>query len=249
MPIPTLPGIGGGNINDIVDSLERQRKYIEWLLNSLDTDNVKELNADVVNTGVLNTNLVTVKSTLSGSAYLQIDGLGIRANNGFVNTFEIDSTGSAYFRGNVTSDATITGATIRTGDVGTDRIEISGGKFRGLNSSGQITGLYFDIGAVAGTGIADFYLYHNGTPLVQFYDNISSYSIRPASGVSSWDLGRTGATTYAYGTWDFTNASKVGLNHNHGIPAGTQLLYGHYNSGTSSWVIDGAYSFSTTGPT
>lgn len=54
MPVPSLSTITGKDIQEIVDSLEKQRKELSWLLQSLDNSNVKELNAEVINAGVIN---------------------------------------------------------------------------------------------------------------------------------------------------------------------------------------------------
>lgn len=54
MPVPGFSSVVGTNIEEIVDSLEKQRKELMWLLQSLDTTNVKELNAEVINAGRIN---------------------------------------------------------------------------------------------------------------------------------------------------------------------------------------------------
>lgn len=98
---------------------------------------------------------------------------------------------------------TITGGTVRTGGIGTDRIELSGGKLRGITSSGSITGLFFDIGTYAGTGIADLFLYHNGSKLLQLFDEISNYRISGMPG--GWmSLGSASSSVFASGSWSFS---------------------------------------------
>jgi hypothetical protein len=196
---------------------------------------------------------VTLRNDLVGSNYLNISPSGMFAwdASNSRKTFEIDSSGKAYFRGDITSDAVITGATIRSGAVGTNRIELSAGIFRGLTDSGQKTGLYFDISTIAGTGIADLFLYHNNTKLVDFYDNITSYSIKGSSSSTGLILGGSSATTYAEGSWDFNYATIYNLitnsagshshsggtgsygGHNHGISPGTVLLT---DTGSVVWV-------------
>lgn len=242
MPYPAIPSISGGSIDELVDSLERLRKYTEWMLTSLDTQNVKELDADVVNTGTLNANLVTVRSDL-GAGYLQIDGTGLRANDGYKNTFEIDYLGNAYFRGNITSEATITGATIRTGAPGTAHLELEAGGFRGVTADGKLSGLVFN---PTSTDVVDLFLYHSGAKLVEFYDDYNMYHIRGTSSSSALTLGGYAAPTVASGTWNFTNTTIQGLTtdnpgtHNHGIPDGTVLQTA--SGGTVTFVASGGHT-------
>lgn len=225
MPTPQFGGLGDNpTLPDVIDYVYKLEKELNYLLQNLDTSNVNRLDAKVIKVGTLDANLVTIRSDLSGTSYLQMDTNGIRANNGTINTFEIDSTGAAYFRGNITSDATITGATIRTGAVGTDRIELSGGKFQGLTSSNQTTGLYFDIGTIAGTGIADLFLYHNNTKLAEFYDGLTYFAIRGSAGATGFMLGGTAVTTRPEGTWNFTAPSDLLFNTATTATAGTATL-------------------------
>lgn len=51
MPVPSFSSIKGDTQEQLVDSLEKLRKELWWLLQSLDTSNVKELNAEVINAG------------------------------------------------------------------------------------------------------------------------------------------------------------------------------------------------------
>lgn len=226
-----------------------------------------------VNTVEINTNgnatfkQVTLRNDLTGSNYINIDTSGIYAwdNALLLKSFEINSSGKAYFRGDITSDATITGATIRSGAVGADRIELSSGKFRGITAAGDVTGLYFDIGTISGTGIADLFLYHNGTKLLEFYDNVTSYSIKGASTSTGLILGGTSATTYTEGSWDFNSATILNLvtdsagshshgsatgsygGHDHGIPNGTVLMVDGGGTVTFSSVSDHWHSISSDG--
>lgn len=65
MPIPTLAEISGEDIVDLIDSLEKQRKELQFLLSSLDNSNVVELNAEVINAGVINAKHVSIGSETS----------------------------------------------------------------------------------------------------------------------------------------------------------------------------------------
>lgn len=151
--------------------------------------------------------------------------------------------------GNGTIDSgTITGGTIRTAASGSDRIELSSGMFRGITASNKITGMYFDIGTVAGTGIADIYFYHNDTQLARFYDGITYWALQPV-GSASLILGVTGLNTSIEGAVQYSGADSVnGLDtdthtqgsHNHGIPDGTVLMVD--GGGTVTFVQSGGFS-------
>jgi hypothetical protein len=51
MPFPTLSAITGEDVQEIKDSLEKQRKELQWLLSSLDELNIKSLSADLIKVG------------------------------------------------------------------------------------------------------------------------------------------------------------------------------------------------------
>lgn len=51
MPAPSFSSITGDTQQQMLDSLEKFRKELWWLLQSLDSTNVKELNAEVINAG------------------------------------------------------------------------------------------------------------------------------------------------------------------------------------------------------
>jgi phage minor structural protein len=116
--------------------------------------------ADAIKVGTLLANLVTVRTNLTGSAYFQIDGSGMKANDGTINTIEIGVDGRAYFRGDITSDATITGALIQTKAAGNyPRTEI--------NSTGDFLGAYF---ASDRSIILNAYDNTSGAPYLRFND-------------------------------------------------------------------------------
>lgn len=62
MPVPSFSPVIGTNSEEILDSLEKQRKELQWLLQSLDTSNVKELNAEVINAGRINAKHIRIGS-------------------------------------------------------------------------------------------------------------------------------------------------------------------------------------------
>lgn len=100
MPTPQIPSIpGDANVQQLRDGIIGINRYLNYLLSSLDTLNINRLDAKVIKTGTLDANLVTIRSDLLGSSYLQLDGNGIRANNGVIDTFEISTSGDAFFRG------------------------------------------------------------------------------------------------------------------------------------------------------
>lgn len=65
MPFPTLTELSGEDIDELIDSLEKQRKELQWLLQSLDTSNVKELNAEVINAGTINGDRLIIDDTVT----------------------------------------------------------------------------------------------------------------------------------------------------------------------------------------
>lgn len=113
-PFHIVDKLHGKSLQDQVDyltnELAKTQKILRYLLNGgLDTDNVNELNAKVVNAGILNTNLVTIKAE-DGSAYYLIDKNGIVANNGSENTFDFDlATGNLSIKGIITALAGMIG--------------------------------------------------------------------------------------------------------------------------------------------
>lgn len=62
MPIPSLSAIGGNDLTELIDSLEKQRKELEFTLANLDNTNVSELNAEVINAGVINAKHISIGS-------------------------------------------------------------------------------------------------------------------------------------------------------------------------------------------
>lgn len=114
----------GASLPDVLDALARLQKEVTYLLNGgLDTLNVNELSADVINAGTLNAGLVAIQSALTG-ATITIDGNGFKAvytsgvtitidQNGFkisysgADVFTVNPSGVANFAGNITTNANI----------------------------------------------------------------------------------------------------------------------------------------------
>lgn len=100
MPIPDLSGVPPwaeyedlkNKINDIV------AKYNNLLVN-LDSLNVVSLTADHIDAGTIDANLVTIRSDLTAGAYIQIDGNGMKINNGTYDTFTANINGYVTMTG------------------------------------------------------------------------------------------------------------------------------------------------------
>ncbi|KAA8747100.1 hypothetical protein [Paenibacillus sp. UASWS1643] len=115
MPIPDLSGVPPwasfddhqSKLNDIV------AKYNNLLVN-LDSLNVVSLTADHIDAGTIDANVVTIRSDLNAGAFVEINGNGMRINNGSRDTFTADINGMV----------TMTGATIRN-NLGTGFIQLS----------------------------------------------------------------------------------------------------------------------------
>jgi hypothetical protein len=133
------------------------------------------------------------------------------ANNGSFKGI-INAT-SGNFSGNITSTATITGGTIAGAIIKTAtsgrRIEIGNGGLKGYGNNGALNGLVY---VPTETDITDIGIYHLGSRLLEFYDNIDGITIRPASGSNYMHLGVSGKATYAIGVWNFDSAIVENLN-------------------------------------
>lgn len=93
MPAPNLPTLGDNpSLQQIVDYIVKLQRDQEWLLANLDDMNVRRLRADVIVAGTLDTGKVTIRSDLT-SGFIQIDGSGMRINNGSYDTFAADMLG------------------------------------------------------------------------------------------------------------------------------------------------------------
>lgn len=93
MPTPNLPVIGDNpSMQQITDYLVKLQRDHEWLLQNLDDMNVRRLRADVLVAGTLDAGKVTIRSNLT-SGFVQIDGNGMRINNGAFDTFTANSYG------------------------------------------------------------------------------------------------------------------------------------------------------------
>lgn len=166
--------------------------------------------------------------------------------------FYVTESGKMYatdgnFTGTITG-STITGGTIQTGTTGSSRIVISNNSLKTYNSSNQFNGFAWGID-VSGSTFGDAFLYHNGTKLVQFIDEIANYRIS-ATGAGFMTIGSPATTTFASGSWSFSG-TVTGLStdfsgfHDHGISGGVTLATtsdGSTVDGYVTWVPSGSHS-------
>lgn len=153
MPVVDFGGYGmdgDATLEDLIEVVAKMQKSLDYLMQGgLDSKNMREVGGWLIG----NTELQSRDKTV-GMSTESTGADNIRFWAGDLKTgspkFTVKESGTM-----LATDATITGGTLRTNVVGSDRIEKSGGKFRGITAAGSITGLYFDIGAVAGTGIAE----------------------------------------------------------------------------------------------
>jgi len=169
----------------LTNELAKTQKALKYLLSNgnIDTENVRELNAEVVNAGTLNTNLVTILSQI-GNKFLKIDENGMVGNNGSQNVLNFDlNTGNLSIAGIITALAgmiggwTIQGNALYSSTTTYPRIVIDPG-------SNQITFYanatkYVQIGCVNYYGgTTDPYIrIHDGSDYVEFDMNSFYLSI------------------------------------------------------------------------
>ncbi len=84
MAVPSFGQITGEDIPQLINSLEKQRKELEFILSSLDATNILEISADLINSGTLGAEFVDL-ATINA----EIDNLQER-----MVTVESGSTGS-----------------------------------------------------------------------------------------------------------------------------------------------------------
>ena len=223
------------------DELARLRKELQWLLQSLDHFNVKELY----------TEYCSIKSKdgetiIDGPKLLMSDKQAtpvLRLRQGYDDvtgdflfelydalgnkTVGIDSNGQATFTG------TITGGVIQTAVGGNDRIVITNNslatyKHDLITETDYKNGIAW--GFDEGSNYGDVVFYDAGVPVMQFYNNLAGdgYSIKPLNA----------ATVFAEGSWDFFYADITGLvtdtvgdhRHSYGESSYTGYSGGHSHS-------------------
>lgn len=247
MPAPEFGSLNANaTLPEVIDYVFKLQKELNYLLNNLDDQNVNRLTANSIKAGTLDANLVTIRSDLSGSAYIEIDGLGIRANDGFRDTFEIDSTGKAYFGGSITSDSIITGATVQTASFGR-RIVLANNQLTAYDSAGNPRIQFKEIPQY------DYYelwfLDSFGTQMGSISGNsgqfniAASYGQRMVLGDDVWFGGGSQIHFQSSNTVSGLYTTSVG-NHNHGIPDGTRLMT--EGGGVITWTASGGHNHTVT---
>ena len=258
--MPTWSDIPKDTPENMINEIQ---KRLAWITARLDSKNVKRLD----------TNETTIKSK-NGETYINGPIIEMRdsattlrlkqgydsASNLFlyslynalgVKTFDVDSNGNGVFTGSILSSI-ITGGTIRTAASG-QRLEITSNGLTNYNSSSQKEGVCIEYDS----GYSGVLLYHAGAKDL-FLGHIGSVGvITPVdTDLCIGDYwGTVGAVTYAYGNWDFQNATLANIvtdsagshshsiyiynagQHNHGILNGTVLQAA--NGGTVTWIESG----------
>ena len=180
-----MPQITGNDKEDILalyDQYIALRKELTDTLFNLDSENIREINAEIVNVYNLNADNI-VAGTIDADV---IDVVNINADN-------------------ITA-GTLTGITIQTGTSGKNRIVLNVNGIRSYNSSNQLHGMYFDPSA----SDADFSLYYHGDEYfkVKRYGNGISLS---SSGQTFMYYNNAYQEVWANESWDFTGANTIGL--------------------------------------
>jgi hypothetical protein len=143
--------------------LARNLREILWIITgNLDSMNIKELTANKIMTGILNAALVTVKSALSGGAYIVLDHNGMRINDGTKDVFIADIAGQV----------TMTGAKVQTAGSG-QRIELNSGDnlLKAVDDSGDTISIK---PYASGNPSIEF---SNGSDLVAMFLGLGVFSI------------------------------------------------------------------------
>ncbi len=198
------------------NALTNDNQYIDGSI-------LQNVNASTINTGSLNANTVTVKSTLNNGGYITLGSSGFTVNNGTENTVTIDMNGKSTWAGDIDTSASInvgesitlgSGTTASRSIIFNDSANITSTDATSLNISAEYT------------YITDGHAYiGSGGTYVTFGGNVDF----------SQTASVTGLTTDSQGA------------HNHGMTSGVQYLYGHYDNSLGQWVIDGSTQFVTSG--
>lgn len=184
MPLGNFGQLPNGNMSlqELADMVGRLIKEVNYLLNGgLDTLNVNELSADVINAGTLNANLVSVAAQNSGKSFT-LDTNGIRANNGIVDTMKFDLA---------TGLLTIVSALIQSA-TGYPRVELNGQN--NVFAAYKASDIYVDINPnlssnvpgidfVFGTKSAQIYFFNPGTQELFISTPLNQANIEISSGL------------------------------------------------------------------
>lgn len=222
-PVPTFTKLGPQpEFNDLVNKINTLVGELQNLMLGVDSINVFEVGGWLVTQDELASQDGDVGMSTAGTAATSIRfwaGNAIPASA----PFRVQQNGKMYatdgeFTGNITG-STITGGTIRTAAADNQRIELSSGSFKGYTADNLLSGLVFDPNKAS--DIVDLFLYHRGTKLVEFFDGITQFRIRGASGATGFTLGGNGVTTFGDGTWVFISTGSVDMQGTFKVHTGT----------------------------
>lgn len=259
MTLPNLPDVPHNptleQLTQIVAEMSQQLTYL--LSGFLSSDNAKQFGGWQVGQTELQSKDKTVGMSTNKTG---VDPIRFFAGDLITGSpaFKVTESGKLYatngeFTGTITG-STITGGTIRTSASGA-RIELSGDSLKTYNSGNNLNGFAWG-NAVTGATFGDTFLYHNGSKIAQFIDEITNYRI---SGVGAgWlTLGSASTSVFTSGTWNFGGSANFGGStvtglstdtsgfHDHGISAGVTLATtsdGSTVSGYVTWVPSGSHS-------
>lgn len=83
MPVPQLDVFQGAEIRELIDSLEKQRKELMFILENLDTDNVNGFDGSVINAGQINGQYLNINSDTTFEDGYDPNGLRTEMNTQF----------------------------------------------------------------------------------------------------------------------------------------------------------------------
>ncbi|MCM3746518.1 hypothetical protein M3223_04035 [Paenibacillus pasadenensis] len=254
MPTPSLPELGDNpSSKQITDYVVKLQRDLDWLLQNLDDLNVKRIRADSIYAGTIDASVVTIRSDLTGGAYVKIDGTGMVINNGVFDTLTADIHGKltltevlvqsrlGYPKLELDPDSNLFSAYASA----TEYVQMS--VLDPLSSTPAL--LFVDMPTVAAVYLGSDSLYINAgrdltlqgdNIILDLFDTSSGYIQVPGwSSVLSVMDGETLQTALA-------GKASVGMPtgpdgaHNHGIPFGTQLMV--VGGGSVTWVPAGTHT-------
>lgn len=217
LPIPEYGKTDKETIDNLMDTVMKLRKELEYVLNNIGSDNIPEFDSMVAD-GV---NQVIGAYNFVSEGDLSTPG-GTTINGGNIQTGTLSA--------NTISGGTVTGITVRTAASG-ERIELNGSELSAFNASNQKHG--FVMGKESGFNKNMGGFFDAGIQTLEFFNRGTlGYNIAPLNG-ARLGLGSSPTRTDAYGSWYF-EAGKVSM----GIKTGTL-------ASKPSGLIDGELWFDT----
>lgn len=253
MPTPSLPELGDNpSSKQITDYVVKLQRDLDWLLQNLDDLNVKRIRADSIYAGTIDASVVTIRSDLTGGAYVKIDGTGMVINNGMFDTLTADIHGKltlteiliqsriGYPKLELDSDSNLFSAFASA----TEYVQLS--VFEPISSVPTLQFANMPTLALIYLGSDALYI-NGGLDITLIGDNINLDLFDSSSGyiqIPGWSSvlsvmdGETLQSALA-------GKASVGMStgpdgaHNHGIPAGTQLMV--VGGGAVTWIPAGSH--------